>query len=83
MGIKHLFFKSLCKKYENIYHVNTVYIYTHLRLLLWCTSEGMKHGNMLRQLLCLTFCEFHTLIKSNVKCTNNFIVFLQVVDVRL
>ena len=87
MGIKHLFFKSLCKKYENIYHINTVYIYihslTHLLLLLWCTSQGMKHGNMLRQLLCLTFCEFHTLIKSNVKRTNNFIVFLQVVDVRL
>ena len=82
MGIKRLFFKSLCKKYENIYHINTVYIYiytysvTRLQLLLWCTSEGMKHGNMLRQLLCLTFCEFHTLIKSNVKCTNNFTAFL-------
>jgi len=30
MGIKHLFFKSLCKKYENIYHINIVYIYTQL-----------------------------------------------------
>ena len=57
MGIKHLFFKSLCKKYENIYHINTVCVYiytyihtysvTHLQLLLWCTSEGMKHGNRL------------------------------------
>ena len=58
VGIKRLSFKSLCKKYENIYHINTVYyiyiyIYTHthtvthLQLLLWCTSEGMKHGNRL------------------------------------
>ena len=30
MGIKRLFFKILCKKYENIYHINTVYIYTQL-----------------------------------------------------
>ena len=30
MGIKHLFFKSLCKKYENIYHINTVYIYIYI-----------------------------------------------------
>ena len=88
MGIKRLFFKSLCKKYENIYHINTVYIYiythsvTHLQLLLWCTNEGMKHDNRLWQFLCLTFCEFHSLIKSNVKYTNNFTVFLQTIDVR-
>ena len=30
MDIKRLFFKSLCKKYENIYHINTVYIHTQL-----------------------------------------------------
>ena len=27
--------------------------------------------------------EFHNLIKSNAKCTNNFTTFLQTVDVRL
>ena len=31
MGIKRLFIKSLCKKYENIYHINRVcvHIYIH------------------------------------------------------
>ena len=84
MGIKCVFFKSLCKKYENNYliyiHTHSV---THSQLLLWCTSEGMKHGNRLWQLLCLTFCEFHNLIKSNAKCTNNFTSFLQTIDMRL
>lgn len=68
MGIKRLFFKSLRKKYENIYHINKVcvcvyiiytYIHTYsvtqLQLLLWCTGEGMKHGNRLWELLMFNF----------------------------